>query len=410
MKIILLSIVGCFIGFSGFAQDTAKVLFIGNSYTYVNDMPTMIGNIATSFGDVLIKDSQTPGGMTFNGHASNTLTYTKINSNNWDHVVLQAQSQEPSFPDSQVDTETIPYAMQMADSVYANNYCSKVMMFMTWGRENGDPQWEPISTFNGMNTRLRNAYLRMADSVQGSVSPVGSAWRIVRELDPSIQLYSGDGSHPSVAGTYLAACTFYASIYQKSPVGTMFISSLTPQVAAILQNAANSAVFDSLNTWNIAPMSEFTLADFTFINNDPSIDFSNESDHATSYEWSFGDGETSTDESPTHMYGVSGTYTVELIANSPCDSDTVSYDVEIISVTGLNSLESNGFILKNNQHGLFSIVSDVELIAGNVLSLDGKNLDVKMKNNSFDLSNVASGLYVIQVQTIEGYTSFKVRR
>ena len=273
MKVIISSIIGLFIGVTGYSQDTAKVLFIGNSYTYVNDMPTMIANIATSFDDVLIKDSQTPGGMTLNGHASNTLTYSKINSKNWDHVVLQAQSQEPSFPDSQVDTETIPYAMQMADSVYANHYCSKVMMFMTWGRENGDPQWGPISTFNGMNTRLRNAYVRMADSVQGSVGPVGSAWRVVRELDPSIQLYSGDGSHPSVAGTYLAACTFYASIFQKSPVGTTFESSLTPAVAAILQNAADITVFDSLDTWNIAPMSEFTSADFAFTNNDPSVDF-----------------------------------------------------------------------------------------------------------------------------------------
>ena len=38
------------------------------------------------------------------------------------------------------------------------------MMFMTWGRENGDPQWTPISTFEGMNDRLRSAYLRFADS------------------------------------------------------------------------------------------------------------------------------------------------------------------------------------------------------------------------------------------------------
>ena len=409
MKVILLSIVGLFIGVTGYSQDTSKVLFIGNSYTSVNDLPTMVSNIAVSFGDVLIKDSQTPGGTTLSTHAGNATTYTKINSNLWDYVVLQAQSQEPSFSDGQVDSQTLPYAMQIADSVYANNFCSKVMMYMTWGRENGDPQWAPISTFNGMNTRLRNAYLRMADSVQGSVSPVGSAWRVVRELDPTIQLYTGDGSHPTAAGSYLAACTFYASIFQKSPVGTTFESSLTPAVAAILQNAANITVFDSLDTWNIAPMSEFTLADFAFTNNDPSVDFSNESDHATSYAWSFGDGETSANESPTHIYGASGTYTVELIANSPCDSDTITYDVDIISLS-LNSLEVNGFVLKNNQNGLFSIVSGAQLITGTVLSLDGKQLDIEMKNNSFDLSNVASGLYIIQVQTIEGYTSFKVRR
>ena len=108
-------------------------------------------------------------------------------------------------------------AMQLADSVYANNFCTEVMMYMTWGRKNGDPQWAPISTFDGMNDRLRSAYLRMADSVQGSVSPVGSAWKYVRENYPSIELYNADESHPSVAGTYLAACTFYASIFRKHP-------------------------------------------------------------------------------------------------------------------------------------------------------------------------------------------------
>ena len=64
MKVILLSIVGLFIGVTGYSQDTSKVLFIGNSYTSVNDLPTMVSNIAVSFGDVLIKDSQTPGGTT----------------------------------------------------------------------------------------------------------------------------------------------------------------------------------------------------------------------------------------------------------------------------------------------------------------------------------------------------------
>ena len=86
-----------------------------------------------------------------------------------------------------------------------------------------------------------------------------------------------------------------------------------------------------------------------------------------------------------------------------------AYDLDIISLS-LNSLESNGFVLENNQNGLFSIVSDAQLIAGTILSLDGKQLDIEMKNNSFDLSNVVSGLYVIQIQTAEGYASFKVRR
>ena len=48
------------------------------------------------------------------------------------------------------------------------------MFFMTWGRENGDPQWDSISTFNKMNLRLRNAYLRFADSSEDQFLDWGS--------------------------------------------------------------------------------------------------------------------------------------------------------------------------------------------------------------------------------------------
>ena len=59
---------------TSFSQETAKVLFIGNSYTYVNDLPSMLSNIAASFGDQVTHDSQTPGGTTFQGHTQNAAT------------------------------------------------------------------------------------------------------------------------------------------------------------------------------------------------------------------------------------------------------------------------------------------------------------------------------------------------
>lgn len=228
------------------AQDSLSVLFIGNSYIYSNDLPGMLNALTTSLGDEISYDSKVNGGFTFNNHLNDPQTHVKIKNKPWDFVVLQGQSQEPSFPYSQVNTNTFPQAVQLADSVYVNRYCSQAMYFMTWGRENGDPQWDSINSFYKMNDRLRLAYLRIMDSAQASVSPVGSAWRYVRDNDPSIQLYSGDGSHPSVSGTYLAACTFYASLFRKSPEGATYTAGLTPSVAALLQNAAAITVLDSL--------------------------------------------------------------------------------------------------------------------------------------------------------------------
>ena len=155
-----------------FSQDTLSVLMIGNSYTSFNNLPVMLDNLSSSLGKSTTVNSKTNGGYTFELHANDQITYNNINDKIWDYVILQAQSQEPSFPWAQVNSQTLPYAVQLADSAHQVSPCTQAMYFMTWGRENGDPQWDSINTFNKMNLRLRNAYLRFADSSQSSVSPL----------------------------------------------------------------------------------------------------------------------------------------------------------------------------------------------------------------------------------------------
>ena len=176
--------------FSGMtiAQDSTSVLFIGNSYTYFNNMPEILSDIATSFGNNVSHASQTPGGATFSAHANSNNTYNAMNSEDWDYVVLQGQSQEPSFPYGQVNSQTLPFAMQLADSAQTISTCSQAMFFMTWGRQNGDPQWDSINTFDKMNERLRLAYLRFADSSNASVS-LWASWKYVRDNHSNINLY-----------------------------------------------------------------------------------------------------------------------------------------------------------------------------------------------------------------------------
>jgi hypothetical protein len=328
-KLVTLAIAISSVSISLKAQDSISVLFIGNSYTYVNDLPTVFLNLTTSLSDIATVDSKTNGGYTFQNHLSDPVTHTKIKSKKWDYVVLQGQSQEPSFPTAQVDQQTLPPAVSLADSMYANWFCSQAMYFMTWGRQNGDPQWDSISTFDGMNVRLRNAYVRIADSANASVCPVGIAWKYVRDTYPSINLYSADGSHPSIEGTYLAACTFYASLFRKTPVGASYVAGLDPAIAGQLQGAAAIAVLDSLSTWNLKAKEDLTVAHFNFSNTGNTVQFSNNSEHATSYLWDFGDGVTSMDMDPSHTFLTDGSFMVQLIAISECGNDTLSSEVQI---------------------------------------------------------------------------------
>ena len=389
-------------------QDSAKVLFIGKSYTYFNNLPGMLTDLSTSLGDYVQPTSQVAGGATFQVHATNPATYTAINSADWDFVVLQAQSQEPSFPDSQVNSETLPFAEQMADSIRNNSICSNILMFMTWGRENGDPQWVPISTFDGMNSRLRNAYIRMADSIDASISPVGVAWKYVRDIYPSIQLYSPDGSHPSLEGSYLAACTFYASLFRKSPVGASFTSSLAPATAANLQLSAATAVMDSLDHWNLYPMSEHTQADFSYVVNGGEVVFINNSVNATAYDWNFNDGQVSNDESPVIVYSAPGSYSVTLVSSSPCDSDTLSSTI----VIGSNSIVTNlpkDLMIRQMENGIFQIYGDQEFDQIVVTDATGR-IVTEQREAHIDLSNKPTGLYLIRIQSEDRMYQVRIYR
>lgn len=353
------------------AQDSISVLFIGNSYTYVNDLPTMLRDLSASLNKEVTIGSKTNGGFTFQNHANDPLTYAAINQNLWDVVVIQGQSQEPSFPTGQVNTASYPYAMQLSDSVLANSACSNVMYFMTWGRQNGDPQWDSINTFDKMNNRLYNTYRRFADSADAMVAAVGASWKYVRDTYPTINLYSGDGSHPSLEGSYLAACTFYASLFRQSPVGATFIAGLEPTIAGQLQAAAAIVMLDSLDHFFIRPVDSPTQGSFSLTQNGADIQVVSTSIHATDLIWDFGDGTGSTNETESHTYTQNGTYTIELIATSACNSDTAIFSVQV-TVLGLEDLDPSVLDVKLLENEL--LIEASAACEVNIYTTDGKIL------------------------------------
>ena len=157
--------------------QTKRALFLGNSYTNVNNLPQLTSNAALSAGDTLIVDKNTPGGYTLEGHSTNTTSLNKIMQGDWDFVVLQEQSQRPSFPISQVQQDVFPYANQLDSIINAYNSCAETVFYMTWGRKNGDANncqfWPPVCTYEGMDSLLNLRYMMMADMNDAIASPVG---------------------------------------------------------------------------------------------------------------------------------------------------------------------------------------------------------------------------------------------
>jgi len=316
-----------------FSQSNAKrILWIGNSYTSVNDLPSLLRQLALSGGDSLIMDSNTPGGYTFASHSSNAVTLQKLALSTNDFVILQAQSQEPSFPPTQVESQTFPFAHQLDSLIHVGSDCAKTVFFMTWGRKYGDaqncPNYPPLCTFEGMNDRLRWAYKQMADENEALMSPVGMAWKASWAADSTINLWSSDFSHPSLAGSYLAACVFYATILEKNPVGLSYTAGIPASQATFLQQIASNTVFDSLSTWNINRWD--ARSSFTFNAQGSTVNFTSSSQNANQYSWDFGDGQMSNEENPIHIYeSNNSSYVVQLIASGECSVDTSAIVVQL---------------------------------------------------------------------------------
>jgi hypothetical protein len=386
-------------------QIIKRACFLGNSYTAVNNLPLLTASVAASVGDSLIYDSNTPGGYTLQQHSTNATSLSKIMVGTWDYVVLQEQSQLPSFPISQVQTDVFPYAHNLDSIINLYNPCAETMFYMTWGRKAGDTSncasWPPVCTYSGMDSLLHLRYMMMADSNNAVVSPVGAVWKYIRQNYPTIELYQSDYSHPSMAGSYAAACTFYTCMYRKSPLPVTYTAGLAAADAANIRAAVKLIVFDSLMNWNIGkydPVAGFTPSAM----GGNTVSFGNTSLNATTYYWNFGDGDTSTSVNPVHPYATSSTFPVMLIATHCSYSDTITLSVNT-TVAGVNTALMNNYSIYPNP-----LTDDLTIDCGakktgsiKLFNMLGEEIICKQitDNNrtTLHLNGIKKGVYILEI-------------
>ena len=368
MQRILIFLFVLLIGLTANAQIIyRKVLFLGNSYIFVNDLPALTSALASSAGDSLYYDSNTPGGYTFGwqpiAHATDAVSLSKIGQEGWDFVIMQEQSQTPAIPALR-DSCMYPGSIILHDSIKSANPCSRVLFFQTWGRRFGGIQCftsnycsPDFADFDQMQDSITDAYKGIADSLDDWIAPVGEAWRWVIE-NHQVVLHSGDNSHPNIKGSYLAACVFYDVIFGKRSLGLSFYAGLG-DTAFLFQYAADTIVFGNASIWNLwnnQPVAGFE----PFISSD-TLFTDNLSINSSMWEWDFGDGGISTEFEPLHVYSSPGEYKVTLTACDSCRCDTTSRQIEII-ILGSN-------LLHNDYGKGISITSDIS----GKLQLNGYN-------------------------------------
>lgn len=404
MRFLILSI--SFLLLTNFSQAQLKknVLFIGNSYTSVNNLPELIKQASLSAGDTLIYDANTPGGQTLQNHSNNATTISKIQVGNWNFVVLQEQSQLPSFPEGQVVADMYPFAKYLDSAINASNTCVETIFYQTWGRKNGDAAncgfFPPLCTYQGMDSLIQKRYRYVAEQNNAILSPAGAVWKYLRQNHPSIELYSGDESHPSLAGSYAAACAFYTTIFRKDPTWITFNSSLSVSDAQIIRNAAKNVVFDHQDDWLFNAYNP--ISNFTFAVNMGEVTFTNASTNSDSYSWNFGDGNTSTNANSTHTFIVNGTYQVELVSVRCSGETDASIQTIVINTLDTKEMiaEAKLMVYPNPSHDFLSISFDqletteyrILNVQGQVVLKDKLNLDNKL----IDIRMIQKGVYFIQ--------------
>eukprot|EP01059_Diplonema_ambulator_P010930 TRINITY_DN20946_c0_g1_i1.p1 TRINITY_DN20946_c0_g1~~TRINITY_DN20946_c0_g1_i1.p1 ORF type:complete len:330 (+),score=69.18 TRINITY_DN20946_c0_g1_i1:39-992(+) len=300
------------------AAQTTRVLFVGNSFTYVNDLPHQFLNVASGLGQDVYVDNSTIGGCTLYYQQPQFDNRTKeLLQEEWDYIVLQDYSALPTVRAARseyMEPAVGTFAQQKKDA--------KIVMYLTWGYYDGNTAACPssdtavcfpkgtlasmtnppcnqsdyyhsmVGDFPCMGYSLIRGYLDMFNYGAEVVAPCGVSWQVVRgvtsinatcraEIDqqyatplsnPNLPLPTNGAlkdlmlyrilpgnqidKHPNVAGQYLNALTFYATLFNSSvtgappPLMTEPDTPLTPQQLAEMQAAVDSVVLQHMDVWH----------------------------------------------------------------------------------------------------------------------------------------------------------------
>jgi len=204
------------------SQVSTRILFIGNSFTFVNDgLDKQLKGLAPSTETECIA----VGGYTLEKHWTDGNAVRIIREGKWDYVILQEQSQIPIINQKKF----YDFARKFDEEIRRSG--AKTILLMTWER--------PDSRKFGVTTdNLAAAYTAIGKELGVKVAPAGLAFAHSIRSKPELALNSQDG-HPTVEGTYLAACVLYQTIFENSPVGNPYSEQSIPaEIRAYLQGIA----------------------------------------------------------------------------------------------------------------------------------------------------------------------------
>ncbi|MFK7989745.1 MAG: DUF4886 domain-containing protein [Sandaracinaceae bacterium] len=193
-----------------------SILFVGNSYTFYNEMPAQVAGLAANDpgAPAITTDRTVQGGASLELHHDELGSVERIRDGDWTHVVLQEMSTGTLHDEEDFHT----YVDKLAHVARAAE--SEVVLYQTWARKKGHTIY--LWGWSGRNPetmveRVSEAYERAAERLDAIVAPVGRAWARCIEKHPRLELYDDDLHHASPLGSHLAAAVFYVTLTGRDP-------------------------------------------------------------------------------------------------------------------------------------------------------------------------------------------------
>jgi hypothetical protein len=245
---------------SGADNDKAvRVLLVGNSYTMHHSLHSMLQKLAAQVegGPRMTVDAVAHGGYSLSNHLRTGQALTRIRAGHYTHVVLQGHSMSAvDHPD-----KLIADAKRFKQAIDASS--SQTVFYATWARSPEVRLYrthKSVRSFAQMSMLVSSTYFELSSLLRAGLAPVGSAFERALVEHPRLGLWGSDGSHPSVAGSYMAACVLYGAITGLDPSTTRYVpNSMKPEDAEVVRGVAARSLA-AARTALTAPTTEVTTA------------------------------------------------------------------------------------------------------------------------------------------------------
>jgi hypothetical protein len=398
------------------AQDTLRILFIGNSMTSVQDLPGLLTNLASSNGKTIITGQNTLGGYFLSDHVTDPVSISLM-AQGFDYIVVQEQSSGNILP--VIPGSSIIRPIGIIDSIAKAN-CSKILLYATPGYPETHP-WS-VEPYVDMQADIIYKYTNAARSVRAAYLPTAHAFRDVINNYPSItgMWASPTDYHPGIKGQYLHACVLYSVLYNESAVGSPAPLGISISEANMLQQTAWNQVKDSAYVHGYYKINQFHT-DFSVESDSLSvtvIDSSSSMINKKMIYWGDGDSSLITPvlfqdfNKVTHNYSQVGNYIIaQKVWWSVCDSGEVIKNISLpLSINDIDNNPNLFIVYPNPANNLIEIKtkqSKIESIQLQIFDTQGKIIMSNQKSIingglTIDVSSLPNQLLFLKITDKDG--------